>query len=99
MPDCLSMASTRVVLPWSTWAMMAILRMSFVMFVKALETKMAADTTAARTNLFLHQLQVRSLSPYFSRRVARESPVDFPIATTVGASVVGYAHPDFFARG
>jgi len=27
--------------------MMAILRMSFVMFVKALETKMAADTTSS----------------------------------------------------
>src|SRR5262245_64582783 len=26
-PDCQSMASTRVVLPWSTWAMMAMLRM------------------------------------------------------------------------
>src|SRR5215469_2674444 len=26
-PLCLSMASTRVVLPWSTWAMMAMLRM------------------------------------------------------------------------
>src|SRR5512144_921331 len=28
MPDCRSMASTRVVLPWSTWAMMATLRRS-----------------------------------------------------------------------
>ena len=27
-PDCQSMASTRVVLPWSTWATMATLRMS-----------------------------------------------------------------------
>ena len=27
-PDCHSMASTRVVLPWSTWATMATLRMS-----------------------------------------------------------------------
>ena len=27
-PDWRSMASTRVVLPWSTWAMMAILRMA-----------------------------------------------------------------------
>lgn len=27
-PACLSMASTRVVLPWSTWATMATLRMS-----------------------------------------------------------------------
>ena len=27
-PDCRSMASTRVVLPWSTWATMATLRMS-----------------------------------------------------------------------
>ncbi len=26
-PLCCSMASTRVVLPWSTWAMMAMLRM------------------------------------------------------------------------
>src|SRR6185436_13745157 len=26
-PDCQSMASTRVVLPWSTWAMIAMLRM------------------------------------------------------------------------
>ena len=28
MPDCHSMASTSVVLPWSTWAMMAMLRRS-----------------------------------------------------------------------
>ncbi len=27
-PVCFSMPSTRVVLPWSTWAMMAMLRMS-----------------------------------------------------------------------
>src|SRR3954449_8988281 len=27
-PDCQSIASTRVVLPWSTWATMAMLRMS-----------------------------------------------------------------------
>ena len=27
-PDCHNMASTRVVLPWSTWAMMATLRRS-----------------------------------------------------------------------
>ena len=27
-PDCQSMASTRVVFPWSTWATMATLRMS-----------------------------------------------------------------------
>ena len=27
-PDCQSMASTSVVLPWSTWATMATLRMS-----------------------------------------------------------------------
>jgi hypothetical protein len=30
----LSMASTRVVLPWSTWAMMAMLRMFCVMVVR-----------------------------------------------------------------
>src|SRR5258706_10866742 len=29
LPHCLSKASTRVVLPWSTWAMMARFRMSF----------------------------------------------------------------------
>ena len=32
-PDCQSMASTRVVLPWSTWATMATLRMSSRVFM------------------------------------------------------------------
>jgi len=35
MPDWRSMVSTRVVLPWSTWAMMAILRICLFMIVKA----------------------------------------------------------------
>ena len=32
-PLCFSIASTKVVLPWSTWAIMAILRMSFLIMV------------------------------------------------------------------
>jgi len=36
-----------VVLPWSTWAMIAMLRMAVLMGVKRLETKIAAETTSS----------------------------------------------------
>ena len=48
-PDCWSSLSTRVVLPWSTWAMMAILR-SFMGYPKQTKpgTPRAARMAAGR---------------------------------------------------
>src|SRR5271163_764118 len=64
------MVSTSVVLPWSTWAIMAMFRISWVMFLKRLKTKIAAETTSSPDESFLHRLQVRSTNPYFSRQRA-----------------------------
>src|ERR1700739_394479 len=52
MPLWRSMVSTSVVLPWSTWAKMAILRISLVMLVKSCSDKNSPDPIGARTNPF-----------------------------------------------